>query len=182
MPFNHSQKSLKPPEKYFERWYRYFLYRPRPVDHYTVKPGTRRWQGRCRGFYSRERRHAWTKGTAHIWGLPAHPGLPVELTIRTRGILPRALVCPVEIEVNGKRIYKETIKGGELDARKRIGPVRVSARINRGALDITIRSCEWRPSDLLGKGDRRKLGLDVRSIEIKTVRSRKPGTKRPSPR
>jgi len=169
LPFNHSQKTLKPPKKYENKWYHYFLYRPRPVDQYTVKPGTRIWSGRTRGFYPRERNHAWTKGVAHIWGLPATPGRAVDLTVKTRGIFPRALRCKITIEINGRKILSREFEGKELNKNKGIGPIRVKPGLNRGSLDLTIKSCKWKPSEVFGKSDPRKLGLDIHSVEIKSV-------------
>lgn len=181
-PFNHSQKTLRPPKKYNSNWYSYFIYRLQPADHYKLRPGQKRWKSNMEGFHAWEGRHSWTKSRFQINRLPVPFRKPVEVVINLRGIFPKSVDCPIKISVNGKLLHKKTYLGTQLKREKTIGPIEVPARLNYGRINLRAKTCAWRPSVVSNGSDGRPLGVDVQSIEVRVLKPERPGRKRqPNP-
>ena len=123
------------------------------------------------GFYEPERKTAWawTNGEAKIEGVAvAAVGRPLSLTISLSGNFPEAINPRIRVEVNGAQLLDREFTGAELRQRRQIGPLEVPARLNRGKLEVVLRSDTWSPAKVgLDRADQRELGVDVTEVVVR---------------
>jgi hypothetical protein len=168
LPFRHSGKTLRPPTRYHPSWYRYFLYRVFPADRYTLDPRVRMPFSWFEGFEVSEKKHTWSRGRSRVVA-PAPKGRVMEVTFRLSGIFPRRVTCPVTVWASGQVVHSKTYSGADLKHKRKVGPFRVPAHLNRGRLDLELETCTWQPSKVFGSHDRRFLGIDLKFVEIAAV-------------
>ena len=111
----------------------------------------------------------WSGGRIQGPNVSVPPDKDVEVVVHLAGFYPRQVKPKLVVTQNQDTVFDKTLDGKNLNASKVIGPFRVPASAHHGKLNLTWAVDTWVPAKLGNPADKRSLGLDVRSIELRAA-------------
>lgn len=124
------------------------------------------------GFHARDlgkRPVVWTNGDAAL-RLTTEPGQPVSLQLVLGYRRPSELgPTPVTVEVDGEPVEQLSLEPSPSPVRRRLGTlvqVEVESPAQGVPVEVRLRSDTFRPSEVLGNDDRRRLGVPLQALRV----------------